>query len=502
MNAPVLNLPPLRLTLDGSALSDPLAQRLISLSVRQVLGAPSVLELVFADPPATALRGLMPGQTAEVALATGGTLFSGLVTEIGADATPGGMTSFRILARDPLHALARRQSLIALRDASVADLAQRLAGDIGLSARCDEPTPRRALILQGEQTDLDLLADLAAEAGLYPIVRDATLLLLSLAGDGEEAIALVMGASLLSAHVRLSGADVLPGGRMIGRDSVTLKGRETKASLARQDRVELRDPGGDLGVGERVWLNRVTDGDGEAEARLQGGIDRAAATVAVAEGLAEGDARLCPGRVIQLGGMADAFTGSYALTRCLHRFTADEGYVTEFSTERPARPLPARSPRVTVGEVTGVRDPEGLGRCAVMLTDFAGTEAAWMHVLTAGAGARKGIVGLPDVGDKVLVLLPEGDPGRGGLVLGGLYGTERLPKGAEDIPRGIFLRSQDGQVLELRGKGGGARLANRTGSLLDITPGRTRLAAASDMVIEAPGKVITIRAAEIRFERG
>jgi phage baseplate assembly protein gpV/phage protein D len=501
MTLALLQLPRLALALDGAALDGALAARLTEVTVTQALGAPAVAELVFADPPDAAVSGLMPGPALSVGLATGGALFDGKVTAVAAEETADGLALFRLVARDALHPLARRQSLIALENASAADLARRLAGDIGLSARIDEPTPSRHLILQGEQTDLDLLCDVAAEAGLYPTIRNAELRLLSLAGNGEEPVTLARGRTLLAFRAALSGDAWLPGGKHLGRDSVTLDQRDTSLSLARQDRVEMRDPGGDLGMGERAWLNRLSDSAGAAEAELQGGIDRAAADVAVIEGLAEGDPSLAPGRLVRIEGVPGPFSGDYALTRALHRISAAEGYVTEFSTARPARPVRSGTAHVTVGEVTDVKDPEGLGRCAVTLTDFGAAAAGWMHVAIAGAGARKGLAALPDRGDKVLVLLPNGDPARG-YVVGGLYGTERLPKGAEDQPRGLYLRSQDGQVLELKGKDGALRLANRSGSLLDITPRRTRLAAASDMVIEAPGKTITIRADAIKFERG
>ncbi|WP_284163251.1 phage baseplate assembly protein V [Frigidibacter sp. SD6-1] len=501
MTLALLQLPRLTLTLDGTSLDVALAARLSEVTVTQLLGAPAVAELTFADPPGAAVSGLMPGAVLAVGLAAAGTLFEGKVTAVVAEETSDGLALYRLTARDALHQLARRQSLIALEAASAADLARRLAGDIGLQARVDEGAPARHLIFQGEQTDLDFLCDIAGEAGLYPTLRDGELRLISLAGNGGEPATLTRGRNLLAYRAALSGDAWLPGGRHLGRDAVTLDPRETKLSLARQDRVEMRDPGGDLGMGDRAWLNRLSDSPAAAEAELQGGIDRAAAAVAVIEGLAEGDPALCPGRIVRIEGVPGPFPGDYALTRALHRISADEGYVTEFSTEGPKRPTPARATSVTIGEVSDVKDPEGLGRCRVTLTDFGAAAAGWMHVVIPGAGARKGLAALPDRGDKVLVLLPDGDPGRG-YVVGGLYGTERLPKGAEDQPRGLYLRSQDGQVLELKGKDGALRLANRSGSLLDITPRRTRLAAASDMVIEAPGKTITIRADAIRFERG
>jgi len=492
--------PRLTVRLDDQALSTALEARLISVVVRQALGTPAVLELSFADVPAAQLASLRPGISATVSVAPGGDLFSGRVTEIAQDYAPDRGSVFKLIARDALHKLACRESLLTLENVSARDLAERFASDVGLGLQCHESVPKREIAVQHQQSDLDFLNDFAGDAGLYPIVRYAELHLMSLAGDGDDGLELTLGANLLAFRGRVVAERNLPAGKLFSRDPVTMEPRETQASLARQDQVEMRDPG-DLGVGDHHLLNRMTGSPQEAEALLQASLDRAAADVLVAEGLTEGDAALMPGRIIDVRGVADAFVASYVVTRVQHRMTATEGFVSEFSTQRPLAERPARGPVMTIGEITKVNDPEKLGRCQVMLHEFGGAIAGWMPVVMPGAGARKGVVALPDEGDEVAILLPEGDPTRG-VILGNIIGTKRLPKGAEDTPRGICLRSKDGQVLELKGSGGAALLANRSGSLVDIRPGRMRIAAASDLIIEAPGKTITIRANEIKMERG
>jgi phage protein D/phage baseplate assembly protein gpV len=502
MNAPMFHRPRLSVLLDGTALDARLTAALLDVELCQCLGAPAVLDLSFADADPEALSVLRPGVALTLATDGGETLFTGTISQIAEESDAGRLSLFRVTARDALHKLALRQSMIGLEDASVGDLAQQFAGEIGLSLTSAESLPKRKVILQHEQTDLDLLCDLGAEVGIYPIQRGQDLHLLTLAGDGGAELPLVFGQNLLSLHARLGRDSWLPDVRLIGRDSATLKPREAKLSLARLDQqVEMRDPGGTGDTTTRQMLNRMSASDGEAQAYVQAAIDRAAADVAVAEGLAEGDPALQPGRIIRVERANAAFQAAYVVTRTLHRMNASEGYVTEFSTEKPVRPARLRHPLTTIAEVTDVDDPENMGRAEVKLTDFGGLNAGWMQVVIAGAGVRKGVAALPDVGDEVLVLMPEGDPAHG-VILGSVYGTRRLPKGAEDEPRGITIRSKDGQMLDLKGSGGVATLQNRSGSLLDIRPGRMRIAAASDLLIEAPGKVITIRASEIKFERG
>ena len=64
------------------------------------------------------------------------------------------------------------------------------------------------------------------------------------------------------------------------------------------------------------------------------------------------------------------------------------------------------------------------------------------------------------------------------------------------------MRTVAGQALELSSDSALAKLSNSRGSLVELTPGGMRVAAAGDLVVEAPGKTITIRAAAVNFERG
>lgn len=492
-----------RLRLDGAPAPRAVAAAVTELQLRQSLGAPAALELhLAAGPGSEALASLRPGARLVLDLGAAEAVFSGRITELTLSCSAARIPACMVTARDDMHPLACRQSMIALREVSAAGLAARLAGDLGLGSQCAETPPEHGLILQQEQTDLDLLADVAAQAGLYPVLRDGRIVLLSLAGDGEAAAPLVLGRNLLALRATLAADAWLPAVRLTGRDVTTLEARQAEAVLARQDAVELRDPGPDPPGGPRLLINRGSGTDAGARAEAAASLERATARLAVAEGMAEGDGHLRPGRVVALEGVDAAFGGQHVLTRTTHRLSAAEGYVTEFSSEPPRRPPRMAGPVACIGKVTGTADPEGMGRCQVQLPDLGVAEGVWMHVVTAGAGPRRGVAALPDTGDEVLVLLPAGDPAQG-LVIGGVYGAaRRLPQGAADDPRGIVLRSGDGQLLHLQGKDGRLRLASRGGSLLDIRPDRMRLAAAGDLLIEAPGRTITIRANAVNFERG
>jgi phage baseplate assembly protein gpV len=126
-----------------------------------------------------------------------------------------------------------------------------------------------------------------------------------------------------------------------------------------------------------------------------------------------------------------------------------------------------------------------------------------MQVVSAGGGKGKGLVALPDVGDQVLVLLPQEDPSLG-VVLGGLYGSGGLPEAVvvdADRVSGYLLRTHDGQFLLLDDSRRTVRVENSEGSFIEMTPDRVLVHAKADLVIEAPGRSVRIRGQTIDFER-
>jgi uncharacterized protein involved in type VI secretion and phage assembly len=170
--------------------------------------------------------------------------------------------------------------------------------------------------------------------------------------------------------------------------------------------------------------------------------------------------------------------------------------------------------------VTRVDDPESLGRVRVSFPNFEDVESNWLEVLIPGAGSKKGLVALPDVGDRVLLLTAADDPGQA-IVLGGLFGEEGPPDAGveggavkrytfvtpggqrlqlDDAKRRARVQSSSGHYLELTP--GGARLVASSGSYVELADKTVRIHAEADLEIEAPGKAVTIRGQSIDFQRG
>jgi phage baseplate assembly protein gpV len=223
----------------------------------------------------------------------------------------------------------------------------------------------------------------------------------------------------------------------------------------------------------------------------------------VLDAVAEGDPRLRPGRVVTLEGFGEQVDGRLCITHASHVFDERRGYVVELQSDAPRRPKRRCGLAATLGRVTDAADPEGCSRVRAALPGYGDIETDWMPVVIAGAGVEKGVAVLPEPGDDVLILFPDGDPARG-LVLGGLYGTRQSPgqPSSTSGARSFTLRTPGGQALVLDSASALARLETSAGDVFELTPNGARLSATRDLLIEAPGRRLTIRAQAVEFEQG
>ncbi|MDP2354764.1 MAG: phage baseplate assembly protein V [Beijerinckiaceae bacterium] len=492
----------LLMELDGQPAAPKLAQLIAEVLVRQELGAPAVAEITFTLLEPTGVDSLKIGKTLAVRIGRAtDTLFEGEISSISYEYGAAGVPVLKVRAYDKLQRLRRSFRPRAFEKISAADLAAQLAGELGIDSACHGQPQPRDYVLQHEQSDFDLLADLAEDAGLYPVINAGALTLTGLDGFGD-ALEMRFGAALLAFSGTLSNERNVRGATAAGWSPASAAAFSETVTVSRQDAYEARDVSPDEGAsGYRPMLNRIEERAAQVAELAQAGFDRDVARSIRASGEAVGNVALTPGRPITVTGVADEVAGRHVVTSALHRINAARGYVTEFATDSPRRASRRRTPLVTLGVVTDTLDPDHKGRCRVQLPALGDTLAPWLPTLIAGAGSGKGAAVFPEAGDTVLLLCPDGDPAHG-VVLGGLYGEKDLPRGFSNArPRPFVLRTANGQRLELSSTSATARLATASGSLLELMPGQARLAAASDLIIEAPGKTITFRASFINFER-
>ena len=504
----VTTIPRPRVTLAGNELARKDLDALRELRVQGALSAPTLCELTFVRQEISVDGGLTPAIGASLRVELDGReecLFDGEVTALEYGYESDGICRLRIRGYDLLHRLRKRQPVRVHVEVTVADLARELALDLGLDVVADEPGPLWRRLIQHRQSDLDFLADIAARAGLYLAVRGETLHLMSLAGIGE-AVPLALGDTLLEARIEVNADASCASVTTSAWDALRGERHQGRVTLARNGRkVEAEAPAVLVGgSGERHLADHSLRNDGLAEALAQAELDCRAMSEVIIRGVAEGNPALMPGTRIEIRGVDGIVAGTYVLTAVVHRVDARGGFVSEFSSAPPPPPQGDGPAGLvgTLGIVSSLADPDGLGRVQVTLPAFADAQSDWMGVVAAGAGAGKGLVALPEVGDQVLVLAQSRDITQG-VVLGGLHGLRPPPDWGLDggAVRRFGLFTPGGQILRLDDAGGSILLQDKSGSYLRIAPGKVELHAATDLEIDAPGRAVLIRANTIDFER-
>jgi uncharacterized protein involved in type VI secretion and phage assembly len=502
---PILTLPDLRIELGGAALAPSDLAALAGLVVRQRLSLPSQCELIFQEPSAEGtVSSLRPGASLLVQRpGTAPALFEGEVTAVDHVYEPGGGRRVRVRGYDLLHRLRKRQPVRLHVQMTAADLARELVADLGVSVESADGGPLHDRIFQVGWSDLDLLDRTARRSGLYFALQDGALRMFALSGlEGTRTLRL--GDSLLEARLEVNGDPACRSVATQGWDPARAETRRGKASDPRTGRsvpaeVAPADVGGS---GDRTQLNVAVGDDRQADALAQAELDLAVAREVTFWGVAEGDPALRPGCRVELEGVAPSFRGTYVLSSVEHRLDAEQGYVSEVHTLPPPPREDAAGTVAALGQITQVDDPEKLGRVRASLPAHGDLETGWIEVVVPGAGKAKGLVALPGIGDRVLLLFPEGDPAQA-VVAGGLYGPDGPPdSGVEGgATRRYTFATPGGQKLQLDDAGRKLRLEDQSGSYLELGPGRAVLHAAVDLTLEAPGRALLVRARSVDFEQ-
>lgn len=498
-------LPELIITLGRRRLTAAETAAIVSVQVISSLARPAQCLISWRPGPgrSPASRGGVdpaPGDALRVEL--GGRrapLFVGEVTVVersyGADLSQ--ETSVR--AYDALHRLRKRQFTRLHDGVDLAGLARTLCDGTGLQVVGGSASLGQ--VYQCARSDLSVLVEQSARVGVYPVVDDGALRLSGLAGEGEP-LELELGSSLHSAEIEVSQEPAYLSAAANGWRANDASVHQSTASGSDAKAEVSADPAL-AGVGAGGELRR--DNESLASTALAAGLARAELDVRVAGQVtavfvAEGDPQLRAGRRVRVRGLAASLEGVYTITSATHRID-NTGYETTIGTRPPAPPPPRQPDVFTLGTVMDVEDPEGRGRARVSLPAYPGLETAWAPVLTGAAGPGKGFVIPPGAGDAVLVLLPATDPAQA-LVLGGLYGAEQAPDSSVNTPRDsrCTLRTADGQQVVFDGAAHTLSFTDGHGSSVELGPERLRITAATDLVLEAPGKSMRLRAKTVDFE--
>ncbi len=504
----VASLPHLILEVNGENLPEESLSRLGEVRVHQRLSMPTQCELKFLYPTENFSEDNFLFEIGTrlnlVIQEPPNQLFSGQVTAVKYLYDPVHGYELRIRAYDQLHQLRKRQPVRTHVQLTLSELVQELVQDLGLTVQSTESGPLWPRLIQYNQSDFDLILEVAERCGLYITLQGSVLYIMSLQGFEEEVIPLVYGENLFEAEVEVNGDSTYRKVTTTGWDPwkiVVHEGNASESKIGRQ--VEAQATPDSLGSpGHCFLMNEVFQDDLQAESRAQTELDRHAANEVRLWGVAEGNVKLRPGARIEVHGISADLEGQYVVASINHTIDASKGYVSEISTNPPTRPTTQPSAMISVGSVTSVDDPESLGRIQVALPAFGDMESDWLEMVSPVAGPEKGFVTFPEIDDKVLVLFADNDATQG-VVIGCLFGMNGLPKEVQQgSPKECYSFLTPGkQHIRLDDSQQRLRLEDANGSFIELSPEQLLVHANTHLTIEAPGQPIVIRGNTIDFEQ-
>lgn len=508
MNRQLKTLPQISVEIGGAALELSERAALAQIRVQQRLSLPSLCELTFFDANGFLSNGdlFSPGADLRVTVAESETpLFAGQITAVEHVYEPSNLRKIRLRGYDKLHLLRKRQKVRAFVQMTLNDLIGELVKDFSLSLEASENSALRERIIQFEQTDFDLMAELAERNGLYFALREDTLHVFTLAGTNDS-VALKLGEALLEARVEINADKICRSVSTTGWNALRVENFSGLADSVRNGRsigAEIDDANFGEPFERIITDENITD-ELEAVALSQAELDWRAAQEVTFWGVAEGNPQLQPGTPVEIEGIAQNLNGSYVLASVNHTIDTIKGFVSEISTVLPKPVLKQKQSLATFGIVTGLDDPENYGRVRVKLPNYNDVETDWMQVVGMGAGIGKGLIALPDIEDTVLVFFPRGTLTHG-IILGGLYGSiqqEDWDWGIEQSNVKRFrLQTAGNQKISFDDVKKILRMENSDGSFVEMSPEKVSLHSQRDLEITAPGRGILIKAKTIDFER-
>ncbi|MCB9076084.1 MAG: VgrG-related protein [Anaerolineaceae bacterium] len=435
-----------------------------------------------------------------------GLLIKGEITALEPDFTNEGEPTLVVRGYDRLHRFHRGKFTRTFLNMTDSEIVGKIAQQVGLQAATDPTSPPFDYVLQNNQTNLEFLLERAQRTGYQLYVDDKTLHFHRAdksQGAGPE---LEWGRNMPIFRPRLTAVHQADQVVVRGWDpkaKAEIVGRATNGKL--KPKVGVPEAGGDLAKSafqasaQAVVVTYPVTSQDEAQRMAEALCDAISGDFITAEGTCLGNAQLKPGKVVNITGVGDNFSGSYFVTSTIHIFNAEVGYETNFViTGRQPNTLSDilapqnghhRTSGVVIGLVTNNKDPEGLGRVKVKfpwLTDS--EESTWARISAPMAGQGGGFYYLPEINDEVLLAFEHGDINYP-YVLGTLWNGQDKPPGQKD------------KIVGGDGKVNHRVLKSRSGHhiLLDDTSGQEKIeiidsSSSNSIVIQSDKHTIEVTA--------
>jgi len=388
-----------------------------------------------------------------------GDVLIGEITAIETHFTDKSQAPVVVRGYDVSHRLHRGRYNRSFQNMTDTDIIKKIAGEVGMEIgkdTVDDSGAPHDYVFQENQTNMQFFRERAARIGFELFVQDGKLHFRK--PKAGEPLELQWLTNLHSFRVRVTSAEQVSGVEVRGWDyerkqpivatanaeqviTETKNGKGSKTSTSFKGKPPTPKM---IVVDQPVFTAK------EADTLAQVLCDELGGEFVHADGKAEGNPEIRPGRLVKLEGMGK-YSGKYYVTDTRHLYH-ERVYTTEFSVRglRGGDLLTTLSPQthlqpgqtLLVGIVTDNKDPKGWGRVKVKFPTLTEDHASnWARVVAPGAGPNRGVYWLPEVNDEVLVAFEHGDMHRP-YVIGGVWnGTDPTPRTIGDtVAGGVRLR--------------------------------------------------------------
>jgi Rhs element Vgr protein len=335
-------------------------------------------------------------------------------------------------------ALARRSAMFF--DQTDAEVIESLLGGAGLAAEVESTTVTHKQLVQHDCSDWDFVVARAQANGALVLTRGADLAVRKPALTGSSMATLQFGATVLEFDAEIDA-------RAQAQAAQTLAWSAADQAVHTQDgEAPSFTPPGNLetdalaeGAGsESVELRHAAIDDEQATALASAWLQRARVNQVSGRAKCHGIATVQPGDVVELAGVGERFNGRVLVTAVRQELDTVQGWKTHLqfggvepdealrqrlSTRRTAAMLAPVSGLQT-GIVTDNEDPDGEFRVRVRLPLVDGGDGVWARVAALDAGAERGFLIRPEIGDEVVLGFLDDDP-RHPVLLGMLHSSAK-----------------------------------------------------------------------------
>lgn len=271
-----------------------------------------------------------------------GTIFKGRITGLEGRYLAARPPEVTVLAEDRLQDLRMTRRTRTWEDASDEDVIREIASQHSLTPEIDiTGAGTHRTLAQVNMTDLQFLRERARAVDAEVWVDDQTLHVQARSRREGENVTLTFGQRLreFSVLADIAGqrtAVTVSGWDVAGKDAIS---QEATASVIQSELSGMKSGSEILqqALGERKEqvVHGVPVGDQEARTMAEAMFRRQARRFVTGTGMAEGDARIRVGTVLDLQKLGPLFSGKYYVTEVRHLFDRVQGYRTQFRVERP-----------------------------------------------------------------------------------------------------------------------------------------------------------------------